>query len=93
MFHSPILLSETHPNYPAIVSAPPWRIIVCKDALQYIVQKQQGSQWHNQSYHHDWDSIALRHPDIGVASQSPLLLRRERHHANAEGRFIGHVCM
>jgi hypothetical protein len=93
MKHELIILSETHPDYPAIVSAPPWRIIVCKDALQYIVQKRQGSQWHNRSYHHEWQSIALRHPDIGVASQSPLLLRRERHDANAEGRFTGHVCM
>ena len=58
----------------------PYRIIVCKDHIQYIVQLREQTMCRNLSYHMNWCSIAKRYPQLamaGLPKNSPELLEDE----------------
>ena len=58
----------------------PYRIIVCKDGVQYIVQLREQTMYRNLSYHMNWGSIAKRYPQLamaGLPKNSPELLEDE----------------
>ena len=40
-----------------------WRIIRCKDDIQFIVQQFKRPPWRSESYHVEWNSISLIHGD------------------------------
>ena len=77
MFHSPINLSETHPDYPAVYADDRHRVLVCTARIQYILQKRKGKQWHNQSYLTEWEPLCRHNPHLPLPSESPMLLRHE----------------
>ena len=85
MKHEVITLGETHHDYPSVYQSDPYRIIVCKDALQYIIQKRKGSQWHNKNYYTHWDVMVRHHPELSLPATSPSLLKREQRHRGAVG--------
>ena len=58
----------------------PYRIIVCKDHIQYIVQLREQAMCRNLSYHMNWSGIAKRYPQLamaGLPENSPELLEDE----------------
>ena len=58
----------------------PYRIIVCKDGIQYIVQLREQIKCRNMSYHMDWSGIAKRYPQLalaGLPKHSPGMLEDE----------------
>ena len=63
MFHQQIKLPEKHRDYPSLWRSlcGKWRIIRCKDDIQYIVQKFKRPTWRSDSYHVEWESISLIH--------------------------------
>ena len=77
MYHSPISLPETHPDYPSVYADDRHRVIVCVDAAQYIVQKRKGTQWHNQSFVTEWEPLCRRNKHLPLPSTSPMLLSHE----------------
>ena len=78
MKHEPIKLGETHPDYPCVHTSGAFRVIACKDAIQYIVQKRKGTQWHNQGYYMNWDVLVRHWPALMLPEPSPCLLKREQ---------------
>ena len=78
MKHEVITLGETHQDYPFIHLSEPYRVIACKDAIQYIVQKRKGTQWHNQGYYMNWNVLVRHWPDLKPPEPSPCLLKREQ---------------
>ena len=77
MDHSPITVPETHPDYPSVYADHRNRVIVCVDAIQYILQKRKGKQWHNQSYLSEWEALVRHNPHLPLPSASPMLLSHE----------------
>ena len=77
MYHSPINLPETHPDYPSVYADDRHRVIVCVDHIQYILQKRKGKQWHNRSYLSEWEPLCRHNPRLPLPSESPMLLRHE----------------
>ena len=65
MFHQQIQLPEKHPDHPSLWQSlfGKWRIIRCKDAIQFIVQQIKRPTWRSDSYHVDWSSISLINGD------------------------------
>ena len=63
MLHQQIHLPEKHPDYPHLWKSKckQFRIIRCKDDIQYIVQQFKQPTWRSQSYHVEWESISLIH--------------------------------
>ena len=61
MLHQQIHLTEKHPEYPTLWKSlcGTWRIIRCKDDIQFIVQQFKRPTWRSQSYHVEWESISL----------------------------------
>ena len=58
----------------------PYRIIVCNDGIQYIVQLREEIKYRNLSFHMNWSGIAKRYPQIamaGLPDDSPGLLEDE----------------
>ena len=58
----------------------PYRIIVCKDHIQYIVQLREQIKCRNLSYHMEWSGIAKRYPQLamgGLPEHSPEMLEDE----------------
>ena len=58
----------------------PYRIIVCKDHIQYIVQLREQTMYRNLSYHMNWSGIAKRYPQLamaGLPEHSPEILEDE----------------
>ena len=58
----------------------PYRIIVCKDGIQYIVQLREEIKYRNLSFHMNWSGIAKRYPQIamaGLPGDSPGMLEDE----------------
>ena len=51
------------PDYPILWRpvCKKYRIIRCKDDIQYIVQQFKQPTWRSDSYHVEWESIGLRH--------------------------------
>ena len=79
MYHIPIQLPETNPDYPTVYADKQYRVIVCRDSIQYIVQKSKGSQWHNRSYFMDWSNLRKQYNDLPLVDASPMLLSHEGH--------------
>ena len=52
----PQVLPESHPHYPHIQLGPRWRVIECRDGIQWILQGRNqaetvaGSDWRGRSY-------------------------------------------
>ena len=63
MFHQRIKLPEKHPDYPSLWQSKcgQFRIIKCKDDIQFIVQQFKRPTWRSESYHVEWESISLIH--------------------------------
>gem|GEM_PF-3373670 len=80
----PKIIKECDKGYEALwvkKDKPYYRIVVCKDQLQYIVQRYYQRRWRNKSYHMKWDSLLMRYPDFishGLRKGSPNLLDREK---------------
>ena len=58
----------------------PYRIIVCKDVIQYIVQLREQIKCRIMSYHMNWSGIAKRYPQLalaGLPEHSPEMLEDE----------------
>ena len=58
----------------------PYRIIVCKDGIQYIVQLREDIKYRNLSFHMNWSGIAKRYPQLamaGLPEHSPKMLEGE----------------
>ncbi len=73
MFHQQIKLPEKHPDYPTLWSSAcnRWRIIRCKDNIQYIVQQFRKPIWRSQSYHVEWASISFIYADNAAFNTLP----------------------
>ena len=82
----PKIIKECDKTYEALwvkKDKPYYRIVVCKDHLQYIVQRYYQRRWRNKSYHMKWDSLLMRYPDFithGLGQGSPNLLDGEKYH-------------
>ena len=65
MFYQQIHLPEKHHNYPTLWSSACnlYRIIRCKDNIQFIVQQFKRPTWRSESYHVEWASISFIHGD------------------------------
>lgn len=61
-FHQVVTLPESHPEYPVewLSDCQRFRVIRCKDNIQWIVQIWQSPKWRNMSYHQQWWSISYR---------------------------------
>ena len=76
-------LQETSFDYDHIVwncSLLPYRIIVCVDFIQYIVQLREQSSYRNLSFFTEWEPIGRRYPQLvtaGLFKQSPNMLSHE----------------
>jgi hypothetical protein len=76
-------LQETSFDYDHIVwtcSLLPYRIIVCVDCIQYIVQLHEQSSYRNLSFFTEWEPIGRRYPQLvtsGLPEQSPNMLNHE----------------
>jgi hypothetical protein len=80
--HEVITLPESHPEYPAlwVSDCQRFRVIRCKDDIQFIVQGWQSPKWRNMSYHCNWTSIATRwleeeqegNPFLSIPARPPL---------------------
>ena len=77
----PNILDECDKNYETLWASkdlPYYRIVVCKDQLQYIVQRNYGGRWCSKSYHMEWDSLLCRYPNfandkVPITSPSKLI--------------------
>ena len=76
-------LQETSFDYDHVVwtcSLLPYRIIVCVDCIQYIVQLREQSSYRNLSFFTEWEPIGRRYPQLatsGLPEQSPNILSHE----------------
>ena len=76
-------LQETSFDYDHVVwtcSLLPYRIIVCVDCIQYIVQLREQSSYRNLSFFTEWEPIGRRYPQLatsGLPEQSPNVLSQE----------------
>lgn len=78
-------LQETAFDYEAAVwtcQLLPYRIIACRDRIQYIYMIKDGKDdWRGVSFHTDWSSLHRRYPDLelmGCPLDGPNLLSNER---------------
>ena len=75
--------AETHFDCIDIVwecSFLPYRVVICKDGIQYIVQLREQIKCRNMSYHMNWSGIAKRYPQFamaGLPENSPEMLEDE----------------
>ena len=76
-------LAETSFDYEGVVwtcALLPYRIIVCRDAIQYIVQVRNAKAYRNLSFFTEWEPIGRRYPRLvtsGLPEQSPNMLSHE----------------
>jgi len=70
---------EKHMDYPAlwVSDCGKFRIIRCKDDIQWIIQRYSKPDWRGFSYHVNWSSILQRygntHTFSTLPSQPPVL--------------------
>ena len=64
--------SNEHP-YLWLSDCQRFRIIRCKDDLQWIVQAFQSPKWRNLSYHSEWQSISMRWSALNVPVSQPTV--------------------
>ncbi len=58
----------------------PYRIIACRDAIQYIVQVRNEKAYRSLSYFSEWEPISRHYPQlaiVGLPQQSPEVLSHE----------------
>ena len=78
-----ISLAETSFDYEGVVwtcALLPYRIIACRDAIQYIVQVRNAKAYRNLSYFSEWGSIEGQYPQLAMAGlplKSPEVLSHE----------------
>ena len=62
MLDQRINLPESHTGYPSLWKSDcgRFRVIRCKDDIQYIMQQYRTPKWRNKSYHREWQSIETR---------------------------------
>ena len=76
-------LQETSFDYDHVVwncSLLPYRIIVCVDCIQYIVQLREQSSYRNLSFFTEWEPIGRHYPELALAGlpvASPEVLSHE----------------
>lgn len=76
-------LAETSFDYEGVVwtsALLPYRIIACRDAIQYIVQVRNEKAYRNLSYFSDWEPIERHYPQLAMAGlpvASPEFLSHE----------------
>jgi len=76
-------LAETSFDYGAVVwtcALLPYRIIACRDAIQYIVQVRNEKAYRSLSYFSEWEPISRHYPQLAIAGlpqQSPEVLSHE----------------
>ena len=76
-------LAETPFDYGAVVwtcALLPYRIIACRDAIQYIVQVRNEKAYRNLSYFSEWEPIERHYPQLamaGLPQNSPEVLSHE----------------
>ena len=76
-------LAETSLDYEGVVwscALLPYRIIVCRHAIQYIVQVRNAKAYRNLSYFSKWESIEGQYPQLAMAGlplNSPEVLSHE----------------
>lgn len=74
---------ETNFNYKRIIwtcDLLPYRIIACRDAIQYIVQVRNKKAYRSLSYFSEWDPIGRHYPQLAMAGlplASPEILNHE----------------
>ena len=76
-------LAETSFDYEGIVwtcALLPYRIIACRDAIQYIVQVRNEKAYRSLSYFSEWEPIERHYPQLAMAGlplNSPEVLSHE----------------
>ena len=63
-------LQETAFDYEAAVwtcQLLPYRIIACRDRIQYIVQRREETMYRNLSYFTDWSAIERQYPELAMS--------------------------
>lgn len=76
-------LAETSFDYGAVVwtcALLPYRIIACRDAIQYIVQVRNKNAYRSLSYFSEWEPIGRHYPQLAMAGlpiASPEVLSHE----------------
>ena len=75
--------AETSFDYEAVVwtcALLPYRIIACRDAIQYIVQVRNEKAYRSLSYFSEWEPIDRHYPQLamaGLPQHSPDVLSHE----------------
>ena len=76
-------LAETSFDYEGVVwtcALLPYRIIACRDAIQYIVQIRNEKAYRSLSYFSEWEPIERHYPQLAMAGlplNSPEVLSHE----------------
>ena len=76
-------LAETSFDYEGVVwtcALLPYRIIACRDAIQYIVQVRNEKAYRSLSYFSEWEPIERHYPQLAMAGlplNSPDVLSHE----------------
>ena len=76
-------LAETSFDYEGAVwtcALLPYRIIACRDAIQYIVQVRNEKAYRSLSYFSEWEPIGRHYPELATAGlplNSPEVLSHE----------------
>jgi hypothetical protein len=73
MKFEPITIPEYHQDYPAlwVSKCKRFRLIRCKDDIQYILQVYKTPKFRNLSYHQFYDSLLLRWSDMSLPEVAP----------------------
>ena len=73
MKFEPITIPEYHLDYPSlwVSQCKRFRLIRCKDDIQYILQVYKTPKFRNLSYHQFYDSLLLRWPDMSLPEVAP----------------------
>ena len=74
---APMSHKERDDNYNSVIVqlAPRWRVIVCKDRMQWIVQQREashGGPWRGMSYHTNRDGLLRACGRVGALSNDVL---------------------
>jgi hypothetical protein len=73
MKFEPITIPEYHRDYPSlwVSKCKRFRLIRCKDDIQYILQAYKTPKFRNLSYHQFYDSLLLCWPDMSLPEVAP----------------------
>ena len=81
MLHQQIKLPEKNTDYPTLWRSAwkKYRIIRCKDDIQYNVQQFKQPTWRSESYHVEWESISLIHEWFKLQIAFPVPKQHQSH--------------